>query len=179
MNVSQTNPCKLYPIIVGRCRVLFHDPPQPRLVDSQEIRIMDIGPRSTSPSLKYIYSGHVSRVSRVFFRLKHGYVLLGCVLHVRRKTYNWEHALLDLKATTYGFFSTQTSLIQFLHFTATSITPTQTANAVLFFGASLLPKRGRGGVGARAAAAAKMNSCRSCNSSAPGAKRNKYRNDTE
>jgi len=46
--------------IVGRCRVLFHDPPQPRLVDSQEIRIMDIGPRSTSPSLKYIYSGHMS-----------------------------------------------------------------------------------------------------------------------
>ena len=71
--------------IVGRCRVFFHDtfPPQPRLVDSQEMRIMDIGPRSTSPSLKYIYSGHMSRVSRVFLKLKHGYVLLSCVLHVR------------------------------------------------------------------------------------------------
>ena len=130
---------------------------------------MDIGPRSTSLSLKYIYSGHVSRVSRVLLKLKHGYVLLSCVLHVRRKTYNWKHALLSLKALTYGFFSTQTSPIQFLHGTATSTTPTHTQNcpiadAVLFFGASLLPKRGRGGVGARAAAAAKMNSCRSCNS---------------
>ena len=119
---------------------------------------MDIGPRSTSPSLKYIYSGHMSQVSRVFLKLKHGYVLLNCVLHVRRKTYNWKQALLGLKATTYGFFSTQTSLIQFLHCTATSITPTHThkcptANAVLFFGASLPPKGG--GLGARAAAAAK------------------------
>jgi hypothetical protein len=48
--------------IVGRCRVFFQEtfPPQPRLVDSQEMRIMNIGPRSTSPSLKYTYIGHMS-----------------------------------------------------------------------------------------------------------------------
>jgi hypothetical protein len=121
----------------------------------------------------------------VFLKLKHGYVLLSCVLHVRRKTYNWKHALLSLKALTYGFFSTQTSPIQFLHGTATSTTPTHTQNcpiadAVLFFGASLPPKRGAGwGGGAQQQQQQKINSCRSCNSSAQGAKRNKYRNDTE
>ena len=47
--------------IVGRCRVFFQEafPPQPRLVDSQEMRIMNIGPRSTSPSLKiYLQRPH-------------------------------------------------------------------------------------------------------------------------
>jgi len=85
-------------------------------------------------------------VSRVFLKLKHGYVLLSCVLHVRRKTYIWKHALLGLKATTYGFFSTQTSQIKFLHHTATSITPTQTANAALFLCCFPSPQKG-GGVG--------------------------------
>jgi hypothetical protein len=60
------------------------------------------------------------------------------------------------------------------------VSPTPTLQAIFFFLFLVLPsskKGGRGGVGARAAAAAKINSCRSYNSSAPGKKRNKYRND--
>jgi len=99
-------------------------------------------------------------VSRVFLKLKHGYVLLSCVLHVRRKTYNWKHALLSLKALTYGFFSTQTSPIQFLHGTATSTTPTHTQNcpiaeAVHFLVLPSPQKGGRGGVGARSSSSSK------------------------
>jgi hypothetical protein len=50
-------------------------------------------------------------------------------------------------------------------------TPTPTLQAIsFFFGTSLPKKRGKGGVGERAAAAAaKINSCRSRNSRAPGA----------
>jgi hypothetical protein len=59
-------------------------------------------------------------------------------------------------------------------------TPSPALQAILFFWYFPPPKqRGRGGVGARAAAAAKISSYRSSSSSAPGAKRDKYRKDTE